>query len=146
MNYNDPDRLDRIEKLLESVGYRVDSNARAIEALASNSADYHRDRAHLYQLMADLAQTQAETKQDYQRDRASFYQLMADLAQTELETKKDMYRLLRNLDERETELSRRQGEIVQMLHKLDKRDGEIVQILKLLVAERPPHEDSPEIS
>ena len=97
----DPDRLDRIEAL-------VASNARAIEAISANTAEYQRDRARMYQFMADLsramadlAQTQAETKRE--------------LAQTQAETKREMYRMLNNLDQRQGELSRRQGEIVDIL-------------------------------
>ena len=84
------DRLDRIEALVEKIGQRVDSNARAIEAISANTAEYQRDRARMYKLMADLAQAQAESK-------------------------KEMYRLLGDLDQRQSQLSRRQGEIVEIL-------------------------------
>lgn len=87
---NDFDRLDRIEALLEKIGQRVDSNARAIEAISANTAEYQKDRARMYQLMAELAQTQAE------------------LAQTQAEEKREMYRLLGNLDQQ-------QADIVQIL-------------------------------
>ena len=39
---NDPDRLARIEALVEKIGQRVDSNARAIEAISANTAEYQR--------------------------------------------------------------------------------------------------------
>jgi vacuolar-type H+-ATPase catalytic subunit A/Vma1 len=87
---NDPDRLARIEALVEKIGQRVDSNARAIEAISANTAEYQRDRAQMYQFMADLAQAEAETK-------------------------REMYRMLGNLDRRQEQLSQQQGEIVEIL-------------------------------
>ncbi|MBC6471954.1 MAG: hypothetical protein GDA48_03285 [Hormoscilla sp. GM102CHS1] len=51
-----PDRLDRIEALVES-------NARALEAMGDNvnkwQQESQRDRSRLYQAMTQLAQTQA---------------------------------------------------------------------------------------
>jgi hypothetical protein len=56
-------RLDRIEALLETIAKRTDSNAKSIEALSSERFDAERrldrDRARLYQSMADLASAQA---------------------------------------------------------------------------------------
>ena len=83
-------RLDRIEALVEKIGQRVDSNARAIEAISANTAEYQRDRARMYEIMEDLAQAQAETK-------------------------REMYRMLASLDQRQGQLSQRQGEIVEIL-------------------------------
>lgn len=91
------DRLDRIEALLEKIGQRVDSNARAIEAISANTAEYQKDRAQMYHLMAELAQTQAE------------------LAQTQAEGKREMYRLLGNLDQQQAQFSQQQADIVQIL-------------------------------
>ena len=93
---NDNSRLDRIETLVEKIGQRVDSNARAIEALSVNTAEYQRDRVQLYQLMADLAQAEAETK-------------------------REMYRMISNLDRRQDELSRRQAEIVEIIKLLTQK-------------------------
>ncbi len=93
---SDDSRLDRIEALVEKIGQRVDSNARAIEALSINTAEYQRDRVQLYQLMADLAQAEAETK-------------------------REMYRMISNLDRRQDELSRRQAEIVEILKLLTQK-------------------------
>ena len=90
MSNSDPSRLDRIEALVEKIGQRVDSNARAIEALSVNDAEAQRDRARIYELVADVAQAQAY------------------LAQAQADTKKEMYRLTQ-------ELSKRQGEIVDIL-------------------------------
>ena len=61
MTTNDKsDRLDRIEKLVES-------NAKSIEALSSerlaSEAKLDRDRARLYESMADLASAQASLAQ-----------------------------------------------------------------------------------
>ncbi|MEM8779184.1 MAG: hypothetical protein AAGF26_09990 [Cyanobacteria bacterium P01_G01_bin.49] len=36
MTNSEPNRLDRIEALVEKIGQRVESNARAIEALSAN--------------------------------------------------------------------------------------------------------------
>jgi K+/H+ antiporter YhaU regulatory subunit KhtT len=91
------DRLDRIEILLEKIGQRVDSNAKAIEAISAYTTEYQKDRAQMYQLMADLAQTQA------------------DLAQAQAEGKREMYRMLGNLDQQQAQFSQQQAEIVQIL-------------------------------
>jgi hypothetical protein len=91
------DRLDRIEALLKKIGQRVDSNARAIEAISANTTEYQKDRAWMYQLMADLAQAQAEGK-------------------------REMYRLLGSLEEQQArfcqqqvQFSHQQADIVQIL-------------------------------
>ncbi|MGK7872026.1 MAG: hypothetical protein AB4426_01530 [Xenococcaceae cyanobacterium] len=90
-------RLDRLEALAEKIleglqetRQRTDSNARSIESLTNTIAELTRDRGQMYQLMADLAQA-------------------------EVETKREMYRMMGNLDQRQNELSRRQGEIVEIL-------------------------------
>ena len=98
---NDPDRLDRIEALIES-------NARAIEAISANTAEYQRDRARMYQFMSDLSQTMADLAQTQAESNK-------ELAQSQAETKREMYRMLNNLDQRQGQLSQRQGEIVEIL-------------------------------
>jgi predicted unusual protein kinase regulating ubiquinone biosynthesis (AarF/ABC1/UbiB family) len=98
------DRLDRIEVLLEKIGQRVDSNAKAIEAISAYTTEYQKDRAQMYQLMADLAQTQADLAQ-----------AQADLAQAQAEGKREMYRMLGNLDQQQAQFSQQQAEIVQIL-------------------------------
>ena len=108
MSNSDPSRLDRIEALVEKIGQRVDSNARAIEALSASDAEAKKDRARVYEIMADLAQTQA------------------DLAQTQADTKKEMYRMMGNFEEL-------MGNFQQQNKELSRRQGEIVDILKLLV-------------
>ncbi len=90
MTNSDPNRLDRIEALVES-------NARAIEALSASNAEAGKERAKLYQLMADLAQSHA------------------DLAQAQADTKREMYRMMSNFEEQNQQLSLRQGEIVEIL-------------------------------
>jgi hypothetical protein len=63
MTNPDSSRLDRIEALLEAIAKRTDSNAKSIEALSSERFETERrldrDRARLYQSMADLANAQA---------------------------------------------------------------------------------------
>lgn len=108
---SDPDRLDRIEKLIES-------NARSIEALSANMAETERDRARFYQSMADLSQEMANLAQadaDTKQQMANLAREMAYLAQVNAETKREMYQLISNQDQRQNELSRRQGEIVEIL-------------------------------
>lgn len=92
MTHSDPNRLDRIEALVEKIGQRVESNARAIEALSANASEYQRDRSRLYGLMEDLVQSQSR-----------------------------IYRVIEDLDERQGQLSRRQGEIVEILKLLAQR-------------------------
>jgi flagellar capping protein FliD len=110
MTNADSNRLDRIETLLSqtvelirSVGQRTDSNARAIEALTNDVRTYQqeaqRDRARLYQTMAELATAQA-----------NFYSQQSAL-----------YNRLEESDTRQNELSRRQGEIVEILKILTAR-------------------------
>ncbi len=94
MANSDPSRLDRIEALVEKIGQRVDSNARAIEALSANAAEYQKDRGRLYQIMEDLTQSQAR-----------------------------MYRVIENLDNRQEQLSRIQGEIVDILKLLVNKES-----------------------
>lgn len=97
MTNADPNRLDRIEALVES-------NACAIEALSTSDAEAKKDRARLYELIADVAQVQA------------------NLAQVQADTKKEMYRLMRNFEEQNQVLSRRQGEIVEILKVLANKE------------------------
>ncbi len=94
MSNSEPTRLDRIEALVEKIGQRVDSNARAIEALSANAGEYQKDRARLYQIMEDLTQSQAR-----------------------------MYRVIEDLDNRQEQLSRRQGEIVDILKLLVNKES-----------------------
>ena len=91
-----PDRLDRIEALVEKIGQRVDSNARALEAMG--------DDVHKWQ-------------QESQRDRSRLYQAMTQLAQTQA----NFYERLDELDRRQDDLSRRQGEIVEILKLLTQK-------------------------
>ena len=100
MSNNDNNRLDRIEALLESFAQglnqldkRIDSNARAIEALTeerrANEQASNRDRSRLYQAMAELSTAQA-----------------------------NFYGRLEEVDQLQDQLSRRQGEIAQILNLL----------------------------
>ena len=104
MTQSNEDRLERIEQILERIGERIDSlvevgekvdkridsNAKAIESLTNErklvEEKLDRDRARLYQSMADLASAQA-----------GFYSRLSEV------------------DKRQDALSRRPGEIVQIL-------------------------------
>ncbi|GBF82422.1 hypothetical protein [Aphanothece sacrum] len=108
MTYSDPNRLDRIEALIEAnaraieaLGKRVDSNARAIEALTNNMVanqqEAQRDRARFYQAMADLALSQVQ------------------MAETHAQFQSNIYQRHEALDQRQDELSRRQQDIVEIL-------------------------------
>ncbi len=87
-NYND--RLDRIEKLVES-------NARTAQILVNDAQQdreqWRKDRENLYELMARLAQAQA-----------SFYQ-----------TQSEFYRRLEQMDRRQSDIT----EILKYLSKKD---------------------------
>ena len=68
----DNNRLDRIEILLEKIGQRINSNAKAIEALTNDMVDlkeeWAKDRKGMYQLLSHLARSQAdfyETQSDF---------------------------------------------------------------------------------
>ncbi|MGV2829307.1 hypothetical protein [Myxosarcina sp. GI1(2024)] len=97
---NSSNRLDRIEALLESIAQRLEetravayANGKSIEAFSNErkqvERELNRDRARLYQTMADLASAQA-----------GFYGRLAEV------------------DQRQDELSRRQGEIVEILQRI----------------------------
>jgi hypothetical protein len=94
MTNNSSDRLDRIEALVES-------NAKSIQALADQAAEDRRARTRMYEAMADLSSAQAALSSA----QAAFY------------------RRLDAQDELITTLSRRQGEIVQILKVLSDRQG-----------------------
>ncbi len=104
------DRLDRIEALVEKIGQRVDSNARALEALTDNVNKWHqesqRDRSRLYQAMAQVTQTQTQLAQT-----------QTQLAQTQA----SFYERLDELDQRQDDLSHRQREIVEILKLLTQK-------------------------
>ena len=68
-----------------------------------------------------FAHHKPKTFTEAERDRVQLYQLMADLAQAEAETKREMYRMISNLDRRQDEPSRRQAEIVEILKLLTQK-------------------------
>lgn len=113
-NTNGGNRLDRIEaallRFIEESDKRINSNAKALEALVNQQAENEqratRDRQRLYETMSRLAAAQA----DFYTAQAGFYS-----AQTE------MYRRLDTQDELLQTLSRRQGEIVGVLRALTNR-------------------------
>jgi chromosome segregation ATPase len=117
---NSNDRLDRIEALLEQIGQRVDSNAKSIQALSDerkeNERQLQRDRAHLYQEMANLSSSMANLSSSM----ANLSSSMANLNNAQA----DFYRRLEQMDERQETLSRRQGDIVEILKLLQQREEE----------------------
>ena len=100
------DRLDRIEAI-------VASNARAIEALTESQNEARKERAKLYQAMSDLA-----------KSHATLAQSQANLAQAQADNQALMYRFLENIEQQQQQLSRRQGDIVEILQLLTKKEGE----------------------
>ena len=100
MTNSQPDRLDRLETLLESIALKVESNARAIEALSNERVRYEQqaqqDRNRLYQAMTNLATAQAT------------------MASTHADFQTSIYT-------RQEELDRRQGEIVNILNLITER-------------------------
>lgn len=120
----EPSRLDRIEAILAAISSnleevsskqvefnnRIDSNAKAIEALTNERREAEkrldRDRARLYQSMADLSNAMAQlasAQAGLASEQAGFYGRLA--AQDELIQT----------------LARRQGEIVEILKALRER-------------------------
>ncbi|MGK7875031.1 MAG: hypothetical protein AB4426_17555 [Xenococcaceae cyanobacterium] len=97
MTNNDPNRLDRIEVLIEKIGQRVDSNARTIEALTDNMSKW---------------------QQEWQLDRSRLYQAMSELAVAQ----GSFYHRLEDVDKTQRQLSNRQGEIVEILKLLTNQD------------------------
>ncbi len=89
---------------LEEIKALIASNARAIEALTEAQNETRRERVKLYQAMSDLAQTQAR------------------LAQAQANNQELMYRFLENIEQQQQQLSRRQGDIVEILKFLTKKE------------------------
>jgi hypothetical protein len=101
MTSNSSDRLDRIEALVES-------NAKSIQALSDQAAEDRRARVRMYEAMADLASAQSGLAS----------------AQAALSSAQSaFYRRLDAQDELISTLSRRQGEIVQILKVLSDRES-----------------------
>ena len=121
---NSENRLDRIVAIIESIAQqqqkfnqgledldrRINSNAKAIEALCENTAEYQRDRDRLYQLMASLATIQAEAH--------------SNMANAIADTRREAYQLMSRQDGQLQILSRRQGEIVEVLKQLAQKSPE----------------------
>jgi len=58
-----PDRLDRIEAILEQTAQRVDSNARSIQALGDRIAEVTNDIAELKEIQAEAQEERRELRQ-----------------------------------------------------------------------------------
>ncbi|MGK7877211.1 MAG: hypothetical protein AB4426_29120 [Xenococcaceae cyanobacterium] len=104
MTNSEPSRLDRIEALLELIATDL---ANAKDLAISNARAIEASRAEFSQL-----------RQEWQIDRSRLYKAMADLANAQV----NVYHRLEDLDERQGELSRRQGEIVEILKLLSGQD------------------------
>ncbi|NEQ83877.1 MAG: hypothetical protein F6K26_27950 [Moorea sp. SIO2I5] len=104
--------LERISQQIEQLGHRTDSNARAIERISQQIEQL----GHRTDFNARAIEALTDTVNELKRDRAQGYSLMAHLAQNQSR----MYGMMENLDERQEELSQRQGEIVEILKLLTK--------------------------
>ncbi|MBC6423431.1 MAG: hypothetical protein GDA43_20730 [Hormoscilla sp. SP5CHS1] len=105
-----PDRLDRIEALVEKIGQIVESNARALEAMTDNIKKWQQEsqiyRSRLDQLMAQTAQTQAQV-----------VQTQAQVAQTQA----NFYERPNELDKWQEELSRRKDKLAEIMQFLTQK-------------------------
>jgi chromosome segregation ATPase len=115
---SDENRLDRIEALIELLGQKVESNARAIEASHQEFLELRQqwelDRSRLYKMMADLASAQGSLHEA----QARFYEAQASF-----------YKRLEEADERQEQFERQQNERQE---RFERQQGDIVEILKLL--------------
>ena len=93
------DRLESIEALIKS-------NAKSIQALAESDRHAKRERAKLYQIMSDLAQSHA------------------NLAKAQADNQKLLYRFMEHTEEQQEKLLKTQADIVEIL-KIVTRDKKI---------------------
>ena len=118
----DENRLDRIEALIERIGQKVESNARAIEASRQEFLDLRKqwelDRSRLYQTMAESASSQA----NFYQAQASFYKRLQ-----EVEERQERFEDQQN--ERQERFERQQNERQE---RFERQQGDIIEILKLL--------------
>lgn len=91
----DNNRLDRLEILLEKIGQRVDSNAKAIEALTNDITDlkeeWSKDRKAMYQLLGRLARSQS----DFYETQSDFYHRFDEIDKRQ----EDIVKILKQLKE-----------------------------------------------
>ena len=96
--------------------------------MSASDAEAKKERAKVYELMSELAQFHADLAQSYAnlaRSNADVAQAQAKLTQTQADTKKEMYRLMDNFEKQHQELSRRQGEIVDLLKVLVNKESNL---------------------
>jgi chromosome segregation ATPase len=115
MSESSQDRLERIEALVEKIGQRVDSNARAIQALTENDTEAKKERARLYQIMSDLAQAQAT------------------LAQAQADNKKLLYSFMENVEEQQEQLRQRQAILEEQQQKWIERQDTLEEQQQRLI-------------
>ena len=102
------DRLDRIEAFFDKIGQRIDSNARAIQALTENDSEARREREKLYQIMSDLAQSHADNQ-------------------------KLLYQFMGNMEEERQVLKQRQDNLEEQQQTLIKTQADITELLKFVI-------------
>jgi hypothetical protein len=118
------------------------SNAKAIQALASDDADAKRERARLYQIMSDLAQSHANLAQSHanlEQSHANLAQSHANLAQAQADNQRLLYRFMEQVEQRQNALEieqqqwkQRQDDLAEQQQRLIKTQADITEILKFL--------------
>ena len=111
MSNNDNNRLDRIESLLESIAVRVESIAAQQEKFSQNLEKSNKKIDSNARAIEALTEERRANEQASNRDRSRLYQAMAELSTAQA----NFYGRLEEVDQRQDQLSRRQGEIVQIL-------------------------------
>lgn len=111
------------------------SNAKAIQALASDDADAKKERARLYQIMSDLAQSHATLAQSH----ATLAQSHANLEQAQADNQRLLYRFMEQAEQRQNALEveqqkwqQRQDDFAEQQQRLIKTQADITEILKFL--------------
>jgi hypothetical protein len=80
------------------------SNAKAIQALTENDSEAKRERARLYQIMSDLAQSHADLAQSH-----------ANLAQAQADNQKLLYQFMEHSEQQQQKLIKTQADITEIL-------------------------------
>ena len=127
-NNSESNNLDDIKAL-------VASNARAIQALTESDREAKKERVKLYQVMKELAKTQANLVQshaDLAQSHADLAQSQANLAQSQADINELLYRFMENVEEQQQQWNQRQKDMEEQQKQGNKRQADIVEILKIL--------------